>query len=98
MHAPILLLQLSAAVAPAGDAAAAPQWGVSTTTTRRAAAAYGGRCVGRPHGYQQNERCEISVADGGRAGPCPVFQVRTPFRPSILYGRMQWKTHTHTHR
>ena len=33
------LLQLSAAVAPAGDAAAAPQWGVSTTTTRRAAAA-----------------------------------------------------------
>jgi hypothetical protein len=40
MHAPAgWLLQLSAAVAPAGDAAAAPQWGVSTTTTRRAAAA-----------------------------------------------------------
>jgi hypothetical protein len=33
------LLQVSAAVAPAGDAAAAPQWGVSATTTRRTAAA-----------------------------------------------------------
>jgi hypothetical protein len=36
----------------------------------------GGRCVGRPHGYGPNERCEIVVARGGVLGPCPVFQVR----------------------
>jgi hypothetical protein len=47
------LLQLSTAVALAGDAAAAPQWGVSTTTTRRSAAAWpemhrGGRPVKDP--------------------------------------------------
>jgi hypothetical protein len=32
----------------------------------------GGRCVGRPHGYQSNEACEIVVAgQSGTIGSCP---------------------------
>eukprot|EP01045_Picozoa_sp_COSAG04_P012453 COSAG04_NODE_839_length_9957_cov_18.873504_5_plen_419_part_00 len=35
----------------------------------------GGRCVGRPDGYQKNEHCTITVGGGGGGalGPCPVF-------------------------
>lgn len=34
----------------------------------------GGRCVGRPNGYSQNEQCNIAVRSGGELGACPVFQ------------------------
>ena len=34
----------------------------------------GGRCVGRPHGYGPNERCQILVSGaGGILGACGVF-------------------------
>ena len=34
----------------------------------------GGRCVGRPEGYGQDEDCAITVVGGGGVlGPCPVF-------------------------
>ena len=33
----------------------------------------GGRCVGRPEGYGENEECAITVVHGGPLGPCPVF-------------------------
>jgi hypothetical protein len=34
-----------------------------------------GRCVGRAGGYQQNERCTITVLASGFLAACPVFQV-----------------------
>jgi hypothetical protein len=33
----------------------------------------GGRCVGRPMGYDENEACMITVVHGGVLGPCPLF-------------------------
>lgn len=34
-----------------------------------------GSCVGRPNGYNPNERCEITAHGGGKVSSCPVWNI-----------------------
>lgn len=46
----------------------------------------GGRCVGRPHGYGQDEECNIVVGGTGMGllGGCGVFDLSTAFPPDMI--------------
>eukprot|EP01045_Picozoa_sp_COSAG04_P024947 COSAG04_NODE_3194_length_3064_cov_2.095447_2_plen_313_part_00 len=45
-----------------------------TVVSGPCAVSEGGRCVGRPEGYRENEDCAITVGGGGGLlGPCAVF-------------------------
>ena len=49
--------------------------GSFVVTTGPCVATEGGRCVGRPQGYDANEQCTIDVEVGGVLAACPVFDM-----------------------
>jgi hypothetical protein len=45
-----------------------------------------GRCVGRPNGYADHERCDIEVSGSSRIDSCPKFQTEENFDWLVLGG------------
>jgi hypothetical protein len=56
--------------------------GTFTITSGPCEVSEGGRCVGQPSGYNENDSCSISVGGGGGLlGTCPVFDFDDRYDP-----------------